>query len=580
MDLFDNPFYILSVTTRDDRRRITELADEQSLLHDPDLCTKARAELTNPQKRLSAEISWLPGLSPTKAKEALLFLESDVEVVRKMETPNDIVRLNLLCAGLSRLQSLKLTIIAEWIFDIALTFDRLDADAVCRLINEERITSGFPEVTNLLVASEINNRRQYCKGVINGSIAKLSFKERVAAITFVVVSATEDGKEQGPILIHDLVDSYELESQTVLERCKAEIEEQVKNIKNSVDTGAGDDALSLMTGKLLSALQEWDDIAQPVQLSKKSLGVDHDASLYLAGCVRGLAIQLFNEHGKLDLAQQINTVLQKLFDEVPFIAEKTAEDADIYESHKKARAKAKVFDALEPVTRAPTLRSINGIGFSLYGATDPDKETGSVMATYYFVVFFIPIFPICRYRVIKNNRSFGFLGKAPLRDVDKWHLGISLSIIGIFFLYGIFAGGNNSSNSSYTPSQYQTPTSPSTYSPPNFPASPYVNEPVPGRSFESENTQKLLSLEIETAKGQLKELESQVGGMDEQLKSYKSQIDSDAALGNDEAYNALIPTYNALVNERKDAYEKYKKLLADINQKIDQYNAGIHRRPY
>lgn len=88
----------------------------------------------------------------------------------------------------------------------------------------------------------------------------------------------------------------------------------------------------------------------------------------------------------------------------------------------------------KPCSSPPTLTTINTIGFSLYGATDPDLETGSHIATYYFVVLMIPILPIARYRVIQSGSNYRFLGKFPLRPFDKWHLGIALSIITLFVL--------------------------------------------------------------------------------------------------------------------------------------------------
>jgi len=57
MDLLQNPFLILTASTRDNRRRIVELADERSLLLDSNECLEASSNLTNPRKRLSAEIA-------------------------------------------------------------------------------------------------------------------------------------------------------------------------------------------------------------------------------------------------------------------------------------------------------------------------------------------------------------------------------------------------------------------------------------------------------------------------------------------------------------------------------------------
>ena len=67
MDLLQNPFYILTATTRDNRQTIMALAEKRALLLDPNECRQARADLTLPRKRLAAEIAWLPG-SRTKAR--------------------------------------------------------------------------------------------------------------------------------------------------------------------------------------------------------------------------------------------------------------------------------------------------------------------------------------------------------------------------------------------------------------------------------------------------------------------------------------------------------------------------------
>ena len=46
MDIFDNPFWILGATLRDNRRRIMELAEEKSLLEDEDLIKKENVVVT------------------------------------------------------------------------------------------------------------------------------------------------------------------------------------------------------------------------------------------------------------------------------------------------------------------------------------------------------------------------------------------------------------------------------------------------------------------------------------------------------------------------------------------------------
>ena len=71
MDLRQNAFFVLGATTRDDRRRIVELAEKKSLLSDEERVREARSTLTHPMKRLAAEVAWLPGMGPTLVLSAV-----------------------------------------------------------------------------------------------------------------------------------------------------------------------------------------------------------------------------------------------------------------------------------------------------------------------------------------------------------------------------------------------------------------------------------------------------------------------------------------------------------------------------
>jgi len=90
---------------------------------------------------------------------------------------------------------------------------------------------------------------------------------------------------------------------------------------------------------------------------------------------------------------------------------------------REAARKQRIFGNLKSISSAPSLRTINGFGFRLYGSSDYDEETRSYVTTYYFVGLFLPIFPIARYRVVNmGERGYSFLGKLPLRQADRWIL--------------------------------------------------------------------------------------------------------------------------------------------------------------
>lgn len=329
MDLLQNPFHILNASPRDNRRRIMELADERSLLLDSSECMEARSELTNPRKRLSAEVAWLPGIGPKRVGEVLSLLESSPADLLAVDNLSSIARANLLAAGLARLPDHNADDVAEWILEISWAFEDLDADELSVIINEERVVSGFPEVSDLsAVEAEIQERRRHYRQVIKSALDNLSPKELVEAVTVAVESATDDGEKHGPIMIADLIDSYEVEAQGFLDKEEGNIRALVEKLRAAVDAERPDSTLAPMVNQLIQVVKNWDTVAQPIQVSTKSRGLDHDASHRVAGLVRGLAIHMFNEHGKLDFSQQLTNMLQEVFAEVGEVAERTAEDAD------------------------------------------------------------------------------------------------------------------------------------------------------------------------------------------------------------------------------------------------------------
>jgi len=82
-------------------------------------------------------------------------------------------------------------------------------------------------------------------------------------------------------------------------------------------------------------------------------------------------------------------------------------------------------EVLRPIDAPPSLTTLNGFGFKLYGSSDYDPGSDSFMTTHYLTVFFLPLLPIARYRVIsEDGYTYQFLGKGNLRGFDRVHLAI------------------------------------------------------------------------------------------------------------------------------------------------------------
>ena len=381
MDLLQNSFYILNATQRDNRHRIMELAEKQSLLSDANKCMEARSELTNPRKRTSAEVAWLPGVPPERVYDILLLLESSVgnrlgcdaitpiapinslatalvrvpygkksiiadEVLETLKlskgdfrevgeflgihTLTPIARSNLLAARMLRLPDYTSNVVAEWILAIVQTFENINPPEVQAILNVEREASSFPEITELSdITSEIQKCRRYYQQVIKFALDNIhSAKERSKTVMTVVEFATDNDANHWSILVEGTVDVYEKGVEAFLETEVKNIETQDKKIRIAADEEVSDTFLTSMVDELLQTVKYWDIIAQPIQLSKDRQGLRHNTSHDVADRVRLLAIYLFNEYDKLNLSQQILNVLQEVFTEISAISERITADLE------------------------------------------------------------------------------------------------------------------------------------------------------------------------------------------------------------------------------------------------------------
>lgn len=538
--LHNNPFYLLGATTRDDRHHIVELSEEKSLILDSQVCTKARADLTHPRNRLTSEIAWLPGLAPRRAQELLSVLQQNIDSLKGQTNLPFLANANLLAAAFELFDpEMDASDWTDWIWDFAQAVDLIDPEDVMRDINEDRAISGFPEVQTLdAIETELTERRRYYKRAIKEALNKLSPMQIAHVLTMVVDTSTNSGEDHAPLLVDDLIDSYEVDTQSYLQKEADNIKKLINAARSAAERG--EQAVKPLIDRLDEVLRKWDLVVEPIHLSMKARGINHEISHELAREVRSLGVDLFNEHDMINQAQRLNVLLQEIFEELPEVVEKLSEDATTLENIAKSkrlndlldpiremckaaldaseknplnaeqegkrvleaaqqlffnlertettgaivsqgkdevaltlmhcavaygnktekwkpcralleaslniasssdvkdrvaknletvRKNEKLFGDLSPISSPPSLYTINGIGVTLYGSTDKDYETGSYLATYYFTFFFIPIFPICRYRVISTATGYRFLGKAPLRNFDKWHIAIAIGVI-------------------------------------------------------------------------------------------------------------------------------------------------------
>ena len=327
MNLLENPFYILGASPRDSRHKIVELSDERSLLVDSHECLKARSELTNPRKRLSAEIAWLPGVGPKQTDQLIALLRSSPRDVLTIEKLPPVARANVLVSGFTQLRVQNVSEIVKWILEISLSFEQFDSENLRSAINEERIVSGFPQIVdNAAVEEEIQERRRFFVSVIQSFLDGIPSKNLVEAVTEAVDIATNNGEKHGPILIDDIVDAYDVGVQEFLNKEEENITALTERLQTAVSADQPDTILSSIVDQLIEVVKNWDSVAQPIQVSMRSRGLTHKASVRVASVVRNLTVRIYNENKKLHLSLKLIEMLEGVFAEVREIAEITAGD--------------------------------------------------------------------------------------------------------------------------------------------------------------------------------------------------------------------------------------------------------------
>lgn len=346
--LHANAFALLCASSRDNRRRIVELAEERSLEIDHEVCQKARSDLTNPRSRLSVEVAWLPGVSPGRAKKLLDQLLQDPHSIREESGLPELAFANLLGAAFELMGADdSAEYVADFIEHLADHVEYLSAEDASRYINEDRSIAGFPDVGSAeLVEDELAERRRYYINAIKGALDRMQPESLVEAMTIAVESATVGGEVHAPSLIDDLVDSYSLESQEFLKREAKNAEQLIKAARSAVDSG--ESSILACINKLESVVRSWNKVARPVQLSSKARGLDHDASKELAYSIHSLAIDLFNDHDMLATSRKLTALLEDQFSDIPDLAERISVDSetlsDIAEQRQTAEQEKQQFD--------------------------------------------------------------------------------------------------------------------------------------------------------------------------------------------------------------------------------------------
>jgi hypothetical protein len=336
MNLFQNPFYIIGVSTRDSKQAIVAACDAKSLTVDSDLCARIRTDLTAPRNRLSAELAWLPGLSPARALRLIERLEKDPKTfLSALDRIDPLARCNALVTYLEYHNPREESHINDLLIAIAQSFEKIDFENLLTIVNEDRQIAKIPLVQDIdSIKQEIRGRGDYMTDVMKNSLNNVKVPDKVLAE--IITKTTSDGKQQPPILIEELADKYQIEVQKYLDQLVGQIKDIISNIEQQPKKFFDHQMPSLYT-----YVKTWEQIAQPIQLIQHSKGIDDPLSKELAQDLRGLAINMANSYEMHAEAKQITKIIAEIFKELPQFVERVSEDLTVLEDILKGKAQSK-----------------------------------------------------------------------------------------------------------------------------------------------------------------------------------------------------------------------------------------------
>ena len=320
-DFTKNPFFVLGVTHFDKASEVDDFADEAKFegTYTEDKIESARSELVLPNKRLIAELSLLPGQSKAQLQTVFnsIKMGSKHFDAAKYAHYTTLSRINLLTYSLSKSISSSMILAADVVRIIEL-WGELAVQTVTLHINEARLGSGFPQVSEEAI--------------------KKSLKELQQAHAVCIAQRIWDRDDRGPLMeaivesvlsrnglsrsLTQIVAEYDSLSEPVLVRIEQKIDAEIEVARRF------NEETSAATQRIAVHLSDWDVINQAVQRVEQIRGHEEGRSKRVYEKVRALSVSLVNDADRVDEAAQLTKVLLETFPELETVAASLRDDIE------------------------------------------------------------------------------------------------------------------------------------------------------------------------------------------------------------------------------------------------------------
>lgn len=338
MLISETAFYTLGASPNHNRKSLLDLINNINLNGDENIIRDAYRSLTLNNKRIIHEISWTLGVPDNIDSHVLINKankgELNVKDTSELLTNAPVAFCNLASENLNaciRNKKIALDSLNELLTIFAHMYEKIDAHNVLEQINATRIKADFPIVKQVedVVEALRENKRTYIKSFQELHKA-IPTSQYVRSFTQVIESITSIGEKACLVFLEELISAYTVD---ISEKMGAKVS-TIKKISNEIlelleqetkDEG-NDEVLDATINKLHKHLTAWDVLAQPIQVTCKSQGKEHQDSVELAKEIRYIALKAHNDYDRPDVSIKICEMLSSVFAEVPSIKATIDED--------------------------------------------------------------------------------------------------------------------------------------------------------------------------------------------------------------------------------------------------------------
>lgn len=330
----ENPFYILGISMEANRDTIVQKADDMCFdaPENEEAIEQAKGILLNPQRRIRAELSWLPEVS-SDIFEKICFTE------------NDILGLNSLAAMNFQLAAMEMYSphdLADSILKVDELYATIGIDELWKLMNKERKRAGFPLIQEAaMLKAPWQERRGEIKHIIQSCVEKLPNDVYIQISGMIAERAAARGKF-GSIL-QDYIDDYKL-TQSQANRDLTDY--FCSEAKNFTQEGA---KLAEHKGKITQAA----NLLKPLNLYAQTMGTD---DLYTAGVLKYSAVVYNNsDEATAESTGELLRYIRSAFaysNDVKEVLDEPLASIEQYNAAAKAKAEARAREEAEARAKA------------------------------------------------------------------------------------------------------------------------------------------------------------------------------------------------------------------------------------